>query len=220
MITEWEALQKRYDELSNALLVPDIDRAQRQVLQKEHSYLAQVLAKHHEIQNLQKNLSATKAEADQETDFGLKALFQEEIVDLEQQLQEQQKELEDVLFPPDELDKSSAFIEIRAGTGGQEAALFAADLLRMYSNYALKKDWEPSIVSAAETDLKGFREVVLHLKGRGAYGLLRHESGVHRVQRIPTTETSGRIHTSTVTVAVLLYLFLVMQQPVYPYHLQ
>jgi peptide chain release factor 1 len=121
---------------------------------------------------------------------------------LQRQLSNLEKELEDVLFPPDELDRSSTFIEIRAGAGGQEAALFASDLLRMYTNYALKRGWSPNVVSSSETDLKGFKEVVLHVKGKSAYAAFKNESGVHRVQRVPDTETSGRVHTSTVTVAV------------------
>ncbi len=107
------------------------------------------------------------------------------------------------LFPPDERDDRSVFLEIRAGAGGQEAALFAADLMRMYMMYALEKGWKTSVVSESSTDLGGYREVVLHIEGPGVFGHLKFESGVHRVQRVPKTETQGRIHTSTVTVAVL-----------------
>ena len=106
-------------------------------------------------------------------------------------------------FLRDPLDSRSVFLEIRAGAGGQEASLFAADLLRMYTNYALQQHWKVEVVSTSLTDLGGYREVVLHIEGKGVYGHLKFESGVHRVQRVPLTETSGRIHTSTATVAVL-----------------
>ena len=107
------------------------------------------------------------------------------------------------MFPADPLDDRSVYLEIRAGTGGQEAALFAGDLLRMYTNYALKRGWRVSIEDSSSTDLGGYKEVVVHIAGPGVYGDLKHESGVHRVQRVPATEGSGRIHTSTATVAVL-----------------
>ncbi len=198
----WEAFLQRYNELSAALLTPDLERSKRQLFQKEHSYLGNLLTKHKEIQELQEKLSTTKKEAVAVTDPDLAAMFQEEINSLESQIKQGAAELEDLMFPPEEIDKCSAFIEIRAGTGGQEASLFAADLLRMYSNYALKRGWEVSIVSAAQTDLKGFREVIAHIRGKNVYGNLKYESGVHRVQRVPQTETAGRVHTSTVTVAV------------------
>jgi peptide chain release factor 1 len=111
--------------------------------------------------------------------------------------------LEEHMFPADPLDDRSVYLEIRAGTGGQEAALFAGDLLRMYTNYALKRGWKASVEDSSSTDLGGYKEVIIHIAGPGVYGDLKHESGVHRVQRVPATEGSGRIHTSTATVAVL-----------------
>ena len=112
-------------------------------------------------------------------------------------------ELEDLLYPADEKDDASVFLEIRAGAGGQEAALFVADLFKMYSNYALARRWTVSVMDSSSTDIGGYRELVLYIKGKKAYKHLKFESGVHRVQRVPRTETAGRIHTSTVTVAVL-----------------
>ena len=114
-----------------------------------------------------------------------------------------QRELDDILFPADERNDRSVYLEIRAGAGGQEAALFVADLQKMYTNYALKNHWRVSVESVSTTDLGGYREIILHIQGKGVYGHLKYESGVHRVQRVPATETQGRIHTSTVTVAVL-----------------
>lgn len=130
-------------------------------------------------------------------------LYQEEILEIKEELTVIESKLNDLLFPSQDQSYSSLFLEIRAGTGGQEAALFAGDLLKLYLNYALKRNWKVSITSASETDLKGYREVILHIQGKTAYQELKRESGVHRVQRVPSTETAGRIHTSTVTVAAL-----------------
>jgi len=135
-------------------------------------------------------------------DAEYKALLDEEEVSLDRQVSESGFELEKLLFPPDDRDNRSVFLEIRAGTGGQEAALFAGDLARMYLLYAPKKHWRASIVSESPTDLGGFRDIVLHIEGKNVFGHLKQEAGVHRVQRVPSTETAGRIHTSTATVAV------------------
>ena len=130
-------------------------------------------------------------------------LFNEELAVVQASLKKEQKDLDRIMFPPDPLDARSAFLEIRAGAGGQEASLFAADMLRMYTNYALTHSWRANIVSISETDVGGIREVVLHIQGKDVYGHFKFESGVHRVQRVPATETQGRVHTSTATVAVL-----------------
>lgn len=200
---KWEEIQKRYDELSTELSSPALDNAKRHVFQKEHSYLSTILSKHAEYTALEKSLAQTKEQAAQNTDPELAELYTSEIHDLEAQRRAQEQAIESLLFPPDPLDDRSIFLEIRAGTGGQEAALFAGDLARMYTNYALHRGWKVAMVSASQTDLKGFREVILHIEGKNVYGHLKFESGVHRVQRVPQTETSGRIHTSTATVAVL-----------------
>lgn len=199
---EFQELQKRYDELNVKLAAPNIAVSERQALQKEFSHISNILKQHKNIQEVEQELNESKKQAQETEDFELKQMFNDESAELELKLKKAKNELEDLMFPPDELDKCSAYIEIRAGTGGQEAALFVADLLRMYSNYALKKNWQASIVDASQTDLKGYREVVLHIKGKYVYASLKHESGVHRVQRVPLTETAGRVHTSTVTVAV------------------
>lgn len=202
MVPNLDALKKRFQELNEALLNANLDRVNRQALQKEHSYLSAILSRQAEIEEVQHKIEAARKELETTTDVEMKALFEQELADLQQALKDQEKELEDALFPPDELDSCAAYVEIRAGAGGQEAALFVADLLRMYSNYGLKKGWTVSLVDFSETDLKGFKEVIAHVKGKNAYGMLKFESGVHRVQRVPQTETSGRVHTSTVTVAV------------------
>lgn len=197
-----EEIQKKYDELGNKLTSQSLPISERQNLQKEFSLVSNILEKYKEIKDIENEISKAKSQLEETQDLELKELFIIELEDLELKLKKKRSELDDFLYPPDELDKSSAFIEIRAGAGGQEAALFVADLLRMYTNYSIKKGWNPSIVDFSQTDLKGFREVVLQIKGKNAFGHLKFESGVHRVQRVPLTETAGRVHTSTVTVAV------------------
>jgi peptide chain release factor 1 len=203
MAISWDVIQKRHDELAHQLADPNLDRSKRQQLQKEFSALAEILAKQVAVVRVQGNIAQAQQQAAENTDKELAPLFQEEIEALSQELLLKEAELEDLLFPSDERDDRSVFLEIRAGTGGQEAALFASDLATMYTCYAQKKGWKASVESSSTTDLGGFREIVLFIQGKGAYGHLKRESGVHRVQRVPATETAGRIHTSTATVAVL-----------------
>ncbi len=203
MTIDWNVIQQRHDELAQALIDPKLDNTKRHQFQKEFSALAELVTKRNEIAALEKTLADAKIQAQDTSDPELSLLFIEEVESLTQQLDQEQRALEDLLIEKDERDDRSVYLEIRAGTGGQEAALFAGDLLRMYSNYALKKGWKISIESESDTDLGGIREVVAHIQGKQVFGHLKWESGVHRVQRVPTTETSGRIHTSTATVAVL-----------------
>jgi peptide chain release factor 1 len=199
----WQALKVRFEELNNQLLSASLDYAKRQELQREHSRLSTLLEKHAVIEKLIKEIEQAENEAATNPDAQMKLLFQEEVQELETKLKSQQMSLDEMLYPANKLDDRSVFLEIRAGTGGQEAALFAADLLKMYTNYALKKGWQVSLADMSETDLHGIREATLHIQGPRVYGHLKREAGVHRVQRVPKTETSGRVHTSTATVAVL-----------------
>lgn len=202
--SEWKnTAQARYDELGQKLLQPGLDQNARQEIQREYSYLKNLLEKHEAVARLEQEVQELKHQLTGSTDQGLSELYVQEIADFEQKLRVAHQELEDFLFPPDPLDDNSVFLEVRAGTGGQEAALFAGDLLKMYTNYALAQGWQASLVDTSSTDLGGVREAILHIQGKGVYGHLKYESGVHRVQRVPQTETSGRIHTSTATVAVL-----------------
>jgi peptide chain release factor 1 len=196
-------LQERYDAIAAELISPSLDASKRQSLQKELSLLSTVLQKARDIEALERQLPELIAQKAQTTDLEFAELIQEEIAAVELRIVQEQKELDLILFPPDAVDDRSVFLEIRAGTGGQEAALFAGDLLRMYTLYAAKKGWKSSVVNESTTDLGGYREVVIEIKGKRVYGHLKHESGVHRVQRVPATETQGRVHTSTATVAVL-----------------
>lgn len=203
MAVEWDALRARYDELTSLIANSDLDSKERNKYQKELSRLTILLKKNDSIKMLHKQLDEVKEQMTQSTDPDLIQLFAEEIDILEKDLGHQKKELDDILFPPSEHDDRSVFLEIRSGAGGKEAALFVADLLKMYTGYAQRHNWQATVDSSSTTDLGGFREVILHIKGKDVYGHLKYESGVHRVQRVPATETAGRIHTSTATVAVL-----------------
>ncbi len=202
MLMQLDVLQKRHDELLHLLTDQKLDRKERQAYQKELNHLTGLLAKGKECQALEKELMHAKQQV-QTSDQEMAALFEQEVADLQERLLAAQKELDFLLAPPSEHDDRSVYLEIRAGTGGQEAALFASDLLKMYTNYALAKGWRVSVESTSETDLGGYKEVIAHIKGLDVYSHLKRESGVHRVQRVPATETSGRVHTSTATVAVL-----------------
>lgn len=201
-MSDIQDIQKRYDELSAKLSSEQLSSSDRSTIAKEYSFLTNILEKHKEIQETLRNLNDANAQISATDDAELRQMFKDEVIELEAKLKKDKDTLEELMFPADELDKASAFVEIRAGAGGQEAALFVADLMRLYTNYGLKKGWNVSVVDYSQTDLKGFKEVILHIKGKNVYGHLKYESGVHRVQRVPLTETSGRVHTSTVTVAV------------------
>ena len=199
---DWSAIQQEYDELIGALAQPTIEVRVRAEKQKRASQLAEFLEMHRRIEQLEKSIAANKAAASQEQG-DLRALYEDEVAAEQEKLAGFNKELEDLLYPADERDERSIFLEIRAGAGGQEASLFAAELFRMYNNYALAHGWEVSIVEASATDLGGYKELIAYFKGKKVYKFLKFESGVHRVQRVPKTEGAGRVHTSTVTVAVL-----------------
>ncbi len=199
----FERIARRHAELADQLSGASLAREKRQELQRELSYLARLMEKGNDIEAARAAYAEVLKQAESEKDEQMLELYREETSDLEQKVTALCAELDLLMAPPNEHDERSVYLEIRAGTGGQEAALFAADLLKMYTNYALKKHWRVNVESESETDLGGYREVVLHIQGKNVYGYLKHESGVHRVQRVPHTEAAGRIHTSTATVAVL-----------------
>ncbi|HXW86381.1 MAG TPA: peptide chain release factor 1 [Candidatus Bathyarchaeia archaeon] len=204
MNISWDTLKNRRAELIEKLAnAGNLETKERVSLQKELSRVSGILELHAKVEQLEKLKASTEQDAAQATDSELAQLFKDELLDLEKQLIAAHQALENSLVPPDELGNRSVFLEIRAGTGGQEAALFAADLVKMYTNYALGKGWRVSVVDQSFTDLGGIREITLYIQGNGVYEHLKYEAGVHRVQRIPKTETGGRIHTSTATVAVL-----------------
>lgn len=203
MAIQWTALRSRHDSLLQQLNDPALDSSRRGKFQKELSQLSALLSKHDHIESLQKQLVQSESQSQSTTDAEMAELYREEIAEIKTQINQAQNDLDLLMFPPDEHDNRSVYLEIRAGTGGQEAALFGGDLQRMYTNYALRKGWRVSVESVSTTDLGGIREVVLYIQGQQVYGHLKFESGVHRVQRVPQTETQGRVHTSTATVAVL-----------------
>ncbi len=204
MNISWDTLKERRAELIGKLAnASGMDTRERITLQKELARVSGILELQEKVEQLEKVVEATKRDAAQAADPELALLFKDELELLEKQLVVAHQILENSLVPPDELGDRSVFLEVRAGTGGQEAALFAADLVKMYSNYGLKKGWRVSVVDQSFTDLGGIRDITLYIQGHGVYEHLKYEAGVHRVQRIPKTETGGRIHTSTATVAVL-----------------
>ncbi|MCL2044506.1 MAG: peptide chain release factor 1 [Treponema sp.] len=199
------SLLKRHTELSLIIQDPDLIKDQKRYrdTMKEYSYLDEIASLHNEIEKLNGQLEDTKAIAQEEKDPQMRELAKEELKELEDSLQDFGDKLKFLLIPRDPLDEKNIIMEIRAGTGGEEAALFASDLYRMYSRFAETKSWKFEIMNSNETELGGIKEIVFSIAGNNVYENLRYESGVHRVQRVPTTESSGRIHTSAVTVAVL-----------------
>lgn len=188
------------DKVSDASLMSDARQYKK--LMRRYKELSGILSCWDSYLKTQKQIQEAKSLHDNEHDPEMVALAKEELGDLSEALEKIELELRDLLIPNDPNDEKNAIIEIRAGTGGEEAALFVADLYRMYCYYAEQKSWKKQIIDMNETGLGGFKEVVIGLSGENAYGLMRFESGVHRVQRVPVTESSGRIHTSAVTVAV------------------
>ena len=205
MLDKLNAVEEKYEELGALIADPevmaDLDRWQQYV--KSHAELAGVAGVYKEYKRLDKEILETQGILGEESDQELLEMAQAELEDLQRQQADLEQQLKVLLLPKDPNDEKNVIMEIRAGTGGEEAALFAADLFRMYSRFAENKGWKLELLGANYTDIGGFKEVVANVEGRGAFSRLKFESGTHRVQRIPTTESSGRIHTSAATVAVL-----------------
>ena len=202
MLEKITAIENRYNELTR-LMDENIQDYQKVVeLAKERSELEPVIQLSARYRSLLNQLEQAK-ELESSGDDEMRALANLEIEALPPQIEELEKQLKRLLIPRDPRDDRNVFIEIRAGAGGDEAGLFAAELMRMYMHYAEARGWSVEMISSNETGIGGFKEVIFMVKGKGAYSRFKFESGVHRVQRIPATESSGRIHTSTVTVAVM-----------------
>ena len=199
-----DGVEKRFEELTAKLADPAVvgDREKFTQIAREHAELSEIVNTYREYKKVLAEIEGNK-ELLEDSDEELVRLAREELKQLEARREELEKRLMLLLLPKDPNDEKNIMLEIRAGTGGEEAALFAADLFRMYSRYAERKGWEVEILDVNPTGLGGFKEIIALIKGRGAYSRLKYESGVHRVQRIPETESGGRIHTSAVTVAVL-----------------
>jgi len=198
-------IEKRYDELYEHMGQPEIasDLKQLQALAQERASLEKIVTKYRQYKTTEKSLAETRSMLGDSLDEDMASMVKQEIENLEPKLESLYEELKLLLLPKDPNDEKDIIVEIRGGAGGDEAALFAADLFRMYRSYAPIKHWTVEVLSAPERGIGGFKEIIFEIKGKGAYSRLKYESGVHRVQRVPTTESSGRIHTSTATVAVL-----------------
>jgi peptide chain release factor 1 len=205
MIDKLNALEKKFEELNAVLADPAIfaDHATYQKHAKAHRDLRVVVEKFREYKEILKGIEDTKALAASETDPEMRKLADDELAVLEERERGCQKELQWLLMPKDPNDEKNVLLEIRAGTGGNEATLFAAELFRMYSRFAERAGWRVEIMEEHPSEVGGFKEIIAIVEGDRVYSKLKYESGVHRVQRVPTTEASGRIHTSAVTVAVL-----------------
>jgi peptide chain release factor 1 len=195
----------KYEELNKALSSPDIvsDSARFQKTAKAHSELAPIVEKYREYKDLTRGIQESKAMLADESDPEMRAYAQDELTQLEGRVLQVEADLKVLLLPKDPNDEKNVVLEIRAGTGGDEATLFAAEIFRMYTRYAESQRWKVEVLSTSESTVGGLKEVIAIIEGQGVYSRLKYESGVHRVQRVPQTETQGRVHTSAVTVAVL-----------------
>jgi peptide chain release factor 1 len=205
MLEKLVALAERHEELSRLMAQPNVARDHQLVAEyaKEQAELDEVVSGYRAYNAASQELEDTRALLEEASDPEMRQLAENEIAELEARLRELESSLRELLLPRDPRDAKNVIVEIRAGAGGDEAGLFAADLYRMYTRYTERQGWETDLLSSHPTGVGGLKEVVFEVKGRGAYSRFKYESGVHRVQRVPATESSGRIHTSTATVAVL-----------------
>jgi len=205
MFEKLKVLEEKYDDLNSKIADPSViaDRKAWQSLMKEHAKLEPIVLKSREYQDIKTQLEDNKLMLKDKLEDDFREMVKEEINELTKTLEETQEELKILLIPKDENDDKNVIVEIRAGAGGDEAGIFAGDLFRMFTRYAERNRWKIEIMNTNSQGIGGYKEVVMLIKGKGAYSRLKYESGVHRVQRVPATESSGRIHTSTATVAVL-----------------
>ncbi len=205
MFDKLEQINKRYEEIVAQMSTPEIatDHVQMTKLAQEKSSLDDLVALYQDYKSTVKSLEDTKVMQNDKLDADMQAMVKDEMHQLEEKQARLQEELKMALLPKDPNDEKNIIMEIRAGAGGDEAAIFAADLFRMYSRYAQAKRWNVDVISSSESVDGGLKEIILEISGKGVFSRLKYERGVHRVQRVPITEASGRIHTSTATVAVL-----------------
>jgi peptide chain release factor 1 len=205
LLERLESLENQYIGLEERLSDPEVIRNQEeyQKFRKEHAELTPLMQAFRRLRHLHQELADSQTMLREETDEELKALAREEIQSLKEKLEAEEEDLRLLLLPKDPYDDKNVLLEIRAGTGGEEAALFAADLFRMYSRLAERRGWKVEVLSHSPTGLGGIKEIIASVAGDRVYSQLKYESGAHRVQRVPETESQGRIHTSAVTVAVL-----------------
>src|SRR6266516_4212287 len=205
MFERLDQIEARYEELTHALASPEIisDSSKYQKAAKAHSEIAPVVEKYREYKDLKKGIAESKAVLADEKDSEMRAYAQEELEKLEARVAAVEEDIKVLLLPKDPNDEKNIILEIRAGTGGDEATLFAAEIFRMYTRYAETQRWKVEVLSSSESSAGGLKEVIAIIEGHRVFSQLKYESGVHRVQRVPATEQQGRIHTSAITVAVL-----------------
>lgn len=205
MLSKLQAAENRYEELTQKLMDPEVlgDTGLYRQVVTEHSELEEIVTVYREYKTVEENFTQTRALLDETLEEDFRELAQAEFDELKTKKAELEQKLKILLTPKDPNDDKNVYVEIRGGAGGEEAALFGAVLFRMYSRYAEKRGWHMEVIDESETEIGGLKEIVFMIQGRGAYSRLKFESGVHRVQRVPSTESQGRIHTSTATVAVL-----------------
>ena len=205
MFERLDQIEARYEELERSLASPEVisDSGRYQKAAKAHSELANVVGKYREYKDLKRGIAESKAVLAEEPDTEMRAYAQEELDKLQQRVEAVEQELKVLLLPKDPNDEKNIVLEIRAGTGGDEATLFVAEMFRMYTRYAETQRWKVEVLSTSESGVGGLKEVIAIIEGDRVYSRLKYESGVHRVQRVPQTEQQGRVHTSAVTVAVL-----------------
>jgi peptide chain release factor 1 len=205
MLDKLQALEDKYEDLSHSISDPEIinDQARWQKLIKEHASLEQIVENYRGYKEVLQGIEDSKAMLEDNNDREFEDMVKAELTELQNKKEALEDELKVLLLPKDPNDDKSVIVEIRGAAGGEEAALFAGSLFRMYTRYAERQGWKIDMLSSNATDIGGYKEVVFEIDGKGAYSKLKYESGAHRVQRVPDTESSGRVHTSTATVAVL-----------------
>ncbi|MCW5960945.1 MAG: peptide chain release factor 1 [Pyrinomonadaceae bacterium] len=205
MLEKLAQIEENYEDLNRQLSSPDItsDISAYTKLMKKHASLGEIVAKYRDVKKMKEELAGAKELLSETDDADMRELAELEIDELENNLEAAEEKLKFLLIPKDPNDEKNVILEIRAGTGGDEATLFAAEILRMYARYAERQGWKMEIMEMSDTGVGGIKDAIAMIEGDNVYSKMRYESGVHRVQRVPQTETSGRIHTSAITVAVL-----------------
>ena len=205
MLDRLDSIEEKYEELTAQLSDPELlsDQSRYTKIARQHNELGQIVSKYREFKALDRGIRETNELLESEDDAEMLSLARTELSELEGRRASLEDELKTLLVPTDPNDEKNVILEIRAGTGGDEATLFAAEIVRMYSRYGERQGWKVQVLDASESGIGGLKEAILLIEGNRVYSKLKHESGVHRVQRVPQTEASGRIHTSAVTVAVL-----------------
>lgn len=205
LLNKLEAIRLRFEEIGQQITDPEvISNTQKYIkLNKEYRDLEDLVEVSKEYRNLLENIQSTKSLLKEENDEEMREMAKEELDEMEEKLPEMEEEIKVLLLPSDPEDSKNAVVEIRAGAGGDEASIFAGELFRLYTKFCEDKGWKVEVTNTSEGTSGGFKEVVFNVTGNGVYGILKYESGVHRVQRVPQTETQGRVHTSAASVAVL-----------------